>query len=160
MMLLGTVQTRLEEMLTLGGWLESTTEFWLWSTLLLLIVEMFTAGFFMGALAVSTLLTAGGSALGLGPGWQTAFLGMSAIGSLLWVHPVFKHMLSPQETPTNTGALIGQVGSVVAQVPSGGHGRGRLRNEEWRATSEVALEVGTTVKVQAVEGNTVRVAAN
>lgn len=159
-MIFASMSSSLENLLTLDGWLETTTEFWLWSTLLLLIGEMFTAGFFMGALAVSTLLTAGGSALGLSAGWQVAFLATSSIGSLLWLRPVFQHLLSPRDTATNTGALVGQVGTVIAQVPVGGTGRVRLANEEWRASSDASLDVGASVKVSAVRGNTVHVVSN
>jgi membrane protein implicated in regulation of membrane protease activity len=42
-------------------------------------------------------------------------------------------------------------------VPSGGHGRVRLANEEWRATSAESLTVGDAVRVLAVTGNTLTV---
>ncbi|RKY19950.1 MAG: NfeD family protein [Planctomycetota bacterium] len=144
------------DLLTLGGYLDGTAEFWLWSTLLLLIAEIFTAGFFLGALAICTLLTAGG-ALWFSPGWQVAFFAASSIGSLLWVRPVFANLLSPKKTATNTSALLGQAGTVVVQVPAGGQGRVRLANEEWRATAAAELNVGDAVKVLAVAGNTLTV---
>lgn len=149
--------TGLSDFLTLGGWLGSPTGFWLWSTLLLLIVEIFTSGFFLGALAVCTLITAGGAALGLPPVWQISLFAVSSIGSLLWIRPVFVKLLAPRVVNTNTAALVGQAGTVVAQVPAGGHGRVRLANEEWRATATRDLQVGTAVKVLAVTGNTVSV---
>lgn len=145
------------DLLTLGGFLEETWEFWLWSSLLLLIVEIFTSGFFLGALAICTLLTAGGAALDFSPAWQVVFFSASSIGSLLWVRPVFVNLLSPQEVATNTAALVGQRGTVVAQVPADGHGRVRLANEEWRATSAHELQVGAAVTVAQVTGNTITV---
>lgn len=151
------VDMDLEALLTLGGFLGGHTEFWLWLTLLLLIAEIFTAGFFLGALAICTLLTAGGAWIGFTAAWQLAFFSASSIGSLLWVRPVFVNLLSPRELPTNTEALVGQEGTVVAQVPAGGHGRVRLSNEEWRATSLHELNVGDAVKVVAVTGSTLTV---
>lgn len=147
----------LHDLLTLGGFLDTTTEFWLWSTLLLLIAEIFTAGFFLGALAVCTLLTAGGSWLELSPEWQLALFAVSSIGSLLWVRPVFVKLLSPEEVRTNADALVGQQGKIVAQVPAGSVGRVRLVNEEWRATAAQDLQVGDAVRVLEVRGNTLTV---
>lgn len=150
-------ESSFETMLTLGGLLESPIEFWLWATLLLLILEIFTAGFFLGALAVSSVLTAGCGALGFSPSMQTACFALFSIGSLLWVRPVFVNLLSPHEVKTNTSALVGQAATVVAQVPAGSVGRVRLRNEEWRATSSATLHVGDAVRVLGVEGNTLTV---
>jgi len=146
----------LEELLSLGGFLGSHAEFWLWMTLVLMIAEIFTTGFFLGALALCTLLTAGG-AVWFSPSWQVAFFAATSIGSLLWVRPVFVNLLSPRDVATNTSALVGQGGTVVAQVPAGGIGRVRLSNEEWRATCGAALDVGAPVKVSAVQGNTLTV---
>ena len=151
------IDTGLDELISLGGFLSSHAEFWLWFTLLLMIAEIFTAGFSLGALAISSLLTAGGAWLGLSADWQVAFFAASSIGSLLWVRPVFVSLLSPEPVVTNADALVGRTGTVVSQVPAGGIGRVRLQNEEWRATAERALEVGDGVKVLSVEGNTLSV---
>lgn len=159
MIILASIQSSLDELLRLGGWLEQPAHFWLWTTLLLLIFEILTAGFLLGAVAASTLLTAGGAWLGLTAEWQVAFFALSSIASLLWLRPVFVNLLSPDESPTNVDALIGRAGKVVAQVPADGVGRVRLNNEEWRATASTTLQVGAPVRVEAVEGNTVRVTA-
>jgi membrane protein implicated in regulation of membrane protease activity len=150
-------ESGLEGMLTLGGYLDSHVEFWLLLTLFVMIAEVFTSGFFLGALAVSSLLTAGAGWLGLTPEVQIAFFGASSIGSLLWVRPVFLNLLSPKPVATNADALVGQPATVVAQIPSGGVGRVKLANEEWRASSSESLNVGDAVKVLSVQGNTVHV---
>lgn len=147
-----------DEILRLNGYLETHTEFWLWATLLLLIAEVFTAGFFLGALAVCTALTAGAAWLGMSAAIQVAFFAVSSIGSLLWVRPVFVNLLAPKDVATNTDALVGQSATVIEQVPAGGVGRVRLVNEEWRATSISTLNVGETVKIHAVSGSTLTVA--
>ena len=154
---LAVAESGLDDLLTLGGFLGAHAEFWLWLTLALMITEIFTAGFFLGALAISTLLTAGGAWFGMSPPVQVAFFAASSIGSLLWVRPVFVSLLSPKPVATNTDALVGKTATVVSQVPAGGVGRVKLANEEWRATSERQLEVGDGVRVQAVEGNTLTV---
>jgi membrane protein implicated in regulation of membrane protease activity len=154
---LAAADSGLDGLLSLGGFLEAPAEFWMWLTLLLMIAEIFTAGFFLGALAVSTALTAGAAWLGASAEIQVAFFGASSIGTLLWVRPVFVSLLSPKEVATNADALVGRSATVVTQVPAGGVGRVRLVNEEWRATSANALNVGDGVKVLSVEGNTLTV---
>lgn len=149
-----------DQILTLGGYLGSQTEFWLWMTLVLFLAEIFTAGFFLAALGLCTALTAVGAWAGMSAAWQVAFFAASSIGSLLWVRPVFVNLLSPQEVRTNTDALAGQRGTVVEQIPAGGVGRVRLANEEWRATAEQTLQVGDAVTVRAVAGSTLTVSAS
>jgi membrane protein implicated in regulation of membrane protease activity len=147
-----------DEILTLYGYLNSHSEFWLWATMVMIIAEIFTAGFFLGALAICTLLTAGAAWLGMSAPVQVAFFAVSSIGSLLWVRPVFVNLLAPKPVSTNTDALVGQTATVIEQVPAGGVGRVRLANEEWRATSAATIDVGETVTVHAVSGSTLTVA--
>jgi membrane protein implicated in regulation of membrane protease activity len=157
MWIVAAAESGLEGVFSLGGFLDSHAEFWLLLTLVVMIVEVFTSGFFLGALAVSSLLTAGATWFGLSPEVQVAFFGASSIGSLLWVRPVFLNLLSPKPVVTNADALVGQVATVVAQVPAGGIGRVKLANEEWRATARQPLNVGDAVKILAVQGNTLEV---
>lgn len=147
----------LHAILTAGGLLETYAEFWLWLTLVVMLAEIFTTGFFLGALAVSSLVTALAAWLGLTAEWQVGLFAVSSIGSLLWVRPVAVRLLTREHVATNTDALVGARGQVVSQVPAGGVGRVRLANEEWRATSEQQLDVGAPVKVLAVQGNTLSV---
>jgi len=146
----------LRELLTLGG-LITAPETWLLLTLLLMILEIFTFGFFLGAVAVSSALTALVAWGGASANAQVAVFAISAIASMLWLRPVFVRLLSPTDTPTGTDALIGKLGIVVAQVPAGGLGRVKVVNEEWRATAGDTLGVGESVRVTAVQGNTVTV---
>ncbi len=154
---LAVAESALNDLLTLGGFLESHVEFWLWLTLVTLTAEIFTAGFFLGALSITALLTAGVAYFGWPAPVEVGFFAASSIGSLLWLRPVFVRLFSPKTVLTNTDALVGSRGTVVAQVPPGGVGRVRLANEEWRATAEQTLDVGDAVKVVAVQGNTLSV---
>jgi len=147
------IGSALDSMLTLGGML-SHTETWLWLTLVLLIIEIFTAGFFIGALAAATLVSAGAAWFGASTNWQVVIFALASIGSLVWMRPVFLKLLSTSPVETNAASLVGQTGTVSDQVPAAGHGRVRLANEEWRATSPDNLSVGDAVRVLEVRGNT------
>jgi len=148
----------LEDTLTLGGFLESSTEMWLWLCVALLIGEIFTAGFFLGALSFSALLTAGVSALGVGPNGQAAAFAVFSIAFLWWLRPLAVKWLDRGDVATNTDALVGSTATVTARIPAGGVGRVQLVNEEWRATAREQLQAGDAVQVVAVQGNTLSVA--
>ncbi|MHC5211524.1 MAG: NfeD family protein [Planctomycetota bacterium] len=151
-------ESLLEQIMTLGGNL-GYAEMWLWLTLVLLILEIFTSGFFLGALAVATLVSAGSAWLGLGRNGQLIVFSLVSIGSLVFIRPIFLKLLSGTPLETNAASLVGQTGTVTDSIPAGGHGRVRLANEEWRATSVAAFTVGDEVRVLAVTGNTLTVAA-
>ena len=152
--------TRLDEAitsaLTLNG-LVTPWQFWLWFTLVLLIAEILTAGFFIGAFAPASLAAAGAAALGLSNNVQLVVFSVVSLVAIIWLRPLVVKHITPTTLPTNTDALVGQTGTVVDTVPAGGLGRVRLSNEEWRATSEANLAVGEIVRVLDVTGNTLRV---
>lgn len=145
------------EILTAGGLFESHTVFWLAVALLLLILEIFTSGFFLGALAVAAAATSILAALGWGPDVQIGGFSLVSVASLIWARPAFVKLFAADDLPTNASRLVGATGTVTQQVPQGGVGRVRLTNEDWRATSSAQLEVGQAVRVVKVEGNTLDV---
>jgi membrane protein implicated in regulation of membrane protease activity len=146
----------LETALTLDG-LVTHWQFWLWLTLVLLIVEILTTGFFIGAFAPASLAAAGAAALGLSVNAQLVVFSAVALVAVIWLRPIVVKHMTPTTLPTNTDALVGQTGTVVDTVPAGGNGRVRLSNEEWRATSDGHLAVGDIVRVLEVSGNTLKV---
>jgi len=150
------LDSAIESLLTLNG-LVTYWQFWLWFTLVVLIAEILTAGFFIGAFAPATLVTAGAAAFGLSPNGQLIVFAAVSLVGIIWLRPLVVKHITPTTMPTNTEALVGQSGTVVDTVPAGGLGRVRLSNEEWRATSESHLAVGEIVRVIEVTGNTLRV---
>ena len=152
----GSLDALVESLLTLDG-LVSHWQFWLWFTLVVLIAEILTAGFFIGAFAPASIVTSIAAALGLGNNGQLIVFAVTSLAGFVWLRPwVVKH-ITPTTVPTNTEALVGQPATVIDTVPAGGLGRVRLSNEEWRATSADSLAVGEIVRVQAVTGNTLKV---
>jgi len=149
------IVTAPEDALVLWGLLESSTEFWLWLGLVLLIVEIFTTGFFLGALSLASFLTAVVATMQASSLWQFTSFAIVSIASLIWIRPLcMKWFGSPEHIPSNVDALVGTTGSVSEQIPESGIGRVQLANEEWRATSDQMLQVGDSVQVTSVDGNT------
>ncbi|MGQ0552416.1 MAG: NfeD family protein [Planctomycetota bacterium] len=146
----------LDSLMTLGGAV-THVEMWLWLTLVVLILEVFTAGFFLGAFAVATLVSAGAAWAGLGRNGQLIVFALTSVASLAFIRPLFLKLFARRGTETNVDSLVGQAATVIDTVPAGGKGRVRLANEEWRATSSRSLAVGDAVRVLSVSGNTLTV---
>ena len=95
-----------EDFFLLGGLLESPTEFWLWLGLVLLIVEIFTMGFFLGALSLASFLTAAVAAMEGSSLWQFTSFALLSIASLVWIRPLCMGWFgSPEHIPSNVAAL-------------------------------------------------------
>jgi membrane protein implicated in regulation of membrane protease activity len=131
--------------------------FWVWAALaaVLIVGEIFTAGFFLlpfglGAAAAAVLALVGASL-----GWQWGvFLALSAV--LLLSLRRFADRIT-HEPPEKVGVdrLIGKEGVVTEMIESDdGTGRVRIEREEWRADSAESqtLAVGTHVVVERVSG--------
>lgn len=131
--------------------------FWVWAALaaVLIVGEIFTAGFFLlpfglGAAAAAVLALVGASL-----GWQWGvFLALSAV--LLLSLRRFADRIT-HEPPEKVGVdrLIGKEGVVIDTIESDdSSGRVRIDREEWRADSaeNQTLAVGTHVVVERVSG--------
>jgi membrane protein implicated in regulation of membrane protease activity len=131
--------------------------FWVWAGLaaVLIVAEMFTAGFFMLPFGIGAAAAAGINFAGLAMGWQwAAFLAVSAV--LLLGLRGFADRVT-HEPPEKMGAarLIGKTGTVIEAVePGDGAGRVRIEREEWRADSSTgeAIPVGAPVTVEKIVG--------
>jgi membrane protein implicated in regulation of membrane protease activity len=146
-----------------GGSVDMGLWFWFWVLLgaILLVLEIFTAGFFMlpfaigaGFAAVLEFLRAS-EIVDIGVGWQwVGFLVVSAVA--LWGLRRFSDRVT-HEPPQKVGVdrVLGKTGIVIEELdPSSTKGRVRVTSEEWRGeTSDgTSLSVGTRVMVERVEG--------
>jgi len=61
--------------------------------------------------------------------------------------------------PSNVEALVGSVGIITQGVTAHSLGRVKVQSEEWRAEAASEFAVGTRVRVQSIEGNTLTVIA-
>lgn len=131
--------------------------FWVWLSLaaILIVAEMFTAGFFMLPFGLGAAVAAGAAFVDAPLIWQWAiFLAVSAV--LLLSLRRFADRVT-HEPPEKVGIdrLIGKHGVVIETVePGDGSGRVRIEREEWRADSSVgaAIPEGARVTVERVSG--------
>jgi membrane protein implicated in regulation of membrane protease activity len=123
----------------------------------------------LGAFTGFDLALIGGSlAIGGAIGLLTASakIGFLAAGGLSLVYlAVFRSWLrvrlNVKEHPTNVDAVVGKTGVVTKRIAALEPGMVKLGSEVWRAelasTQDAALEAGATVRVESVEGVTLKV---
>ena len=134
-------------------------EMWVWVWLglaaILIVAEMFTAGFFMLPFGLGAAVAAGLAFVGATPVWQwTAFLAVSAI-LLMSLRRFADHVTHEPPEKVGVDRLIGKTGVVLEPVePGDGSGRVRIEREEWRAdtSGDVAIPEGARVMVERVSG--------
>lgn len=125
------------------------------AAVLLLALEMATAGLFSLPFAVGAGAAAAAGFAGVGvPGQLVICLIVSAI-SFLALRPL-AHRLDKEGITEGIGALrlINEVGLVVEPIPAGGSGMVRISGEKWRARTEdyTAVAEGQTVRILEVQG--------
>jgi membrane protein implicated in regulation of membrane protease activity len=123
----------------------------------------------LGALTGFDLALIGGSmTIGGGIGLLTGStkIGLLAAGGLSLVYlAVFrswlKAKLTVRDQPTNVDAVVGKTGVVTKRIAGLEPGMVKLGSEVWRAelagSDGTAREAGSTVKVESVEGVTLKV---
>lgn len=140
------------------------TDFWLWLwsilAVVLLIMEIFTAGFFMLPFGIGAGVAAVLAFFDVEPLWQT--LTFIAVSTLAFVALRRFADRMTHEPPEKMGAdrLIGKGGVVIEELtPNSPVGQVRVDREEWRAEAPDydLVAVGTKVVVEAIEGTHLKV---
>jgi len=123
----------------------------------------------LGALTGFDLALVGGSlTVGgiIGLFTDSAKIGLLSGGVLSFIYlAIFRRWLRAKLTvkdqPTNADALLGKTGVVTQKIGAAEAGLVKVGSEIWRAelaqASDGARDVGATVKVEAVEGVTIKV---
>ena len=129
---------------------------WVIVAALLGLGEMFTLGFFLGAIAAAAALAALASLAG-GIVLQLGVFIVASIASLAVLRPIAtRHLRTPAALRTGTAALVGAKAIVLQRVDDAG-GRVKIGGEEWSARAFFdgqVLEPGTRVEVAKIEGAT------
>ncbi len=134
-------------------------EFWLVMTIVLLAGEILTAGFLLGALTPGTALAAIVAGFGFDLKIQVLAFVVGTLVGLIYLRPIFLRKVMSKGVPSNVEALVGSVGIITEGVSADSVGRVKVQSEEWRAEAASEFAVGTRVRVQSIEGNTLTVIA-
>lgn len=134
-----------------------TWYYWVIIGLVLIIAEMFTAGFVLAVCGLAAI--AAGVLAVMGFGTTVQLLGFAIITLILFVavRPIMLRHFAGEggKVKTNVDALIDREGIVVERIDTLGHtGRVKVGGEDWRAISgdDAVIELGAKVKVLKVDG--------
>jgi inner membrane protein len=131
--------------------------FWFWVVLsaILLVGEMFTAGFFLLPFSIGAAVAAGATWFGFGLATQWSLFILISVPILLITKRFADRMTVGADPHVAADRAVGRVGLVLETIrPHGVAGRVRVGSEEWRAQCDGSGEVpqGSEVDVLRVEG--------
>ncbi|MDZ4655423.1 MAG: NfeD family protein [Coriobacteriia bacterium] len=131
--------------------------FWVWAALaaVLIVGEMFTAGFFLLPFGIGAAAAAAADYFGLALGWQWAAFLVVSIALLFGLRNFADRVTHEPPEKTGVDRLIGKIGVVTEGIePGDGAGRIRIEREEWRADSpvETFIPIGARVLIERIEG--------
>jgi membrane protein implicated in regulation of membrane protease activity len=135
----------------------SLWQVWVIVGIVLLIMELFTPGFFVACLGIAFLVTAIPAFFGGNVQLQIIVFSLANIVIFLALRPLLLKVLSPDKhaTRTNADALIGRDGIVSEKIdPDTYSGRVKVGGEDWRAISNSgeAIGAGQKITVTKVDG--------
>jgi membrane protein implicated in regulation of membrane protease activity len=125
--------------------------FWLAMTLLFLVMELFSGGFFIVCFSLGALVSMIAVLFGISFYGQLAIFAVFSVLSLLVIRPVavkYFYRKSEQKV-SNADAIIGRVGEVSETIELNGFGRVKLDGDDWKAQSQDAMRIekGTRVRI-------------
>ncbi len=126
--------------------------YWLIAAIVLVIVEICTAGFGALCFAIGAAFSALVSGLGGNLTWQiVAFLIVSLL-TFIFLRPVVMRFLDKRskDVKTNADAIIGRKGVVSESIDASQHtGRVAIDGDDWKAVSEdgAVIEKGDDVEI-------------
>jgi len=120
-------------------------------TLLFLVMELFSGGFFIVCFSLGALVSMIAVLFGISFYGQLAIFAVFSVLSLLVIRPVavkYFYRKSEQKV-SNADAIIGRVGEVSETIELNGFGRVKLDGDDWKAQSQDAMRIekGTRVRI-------------
>ena len=140
---------------------------WLWMLLglALVVLEVLTpGGFFALFFGIGALLVGALDGLGMGgPDWLQwlLFSVLSIVSLLLFRGPLLARLMSWGRKPNGVDTLVGEVATLLDDLPADAIGKVELRGTAWSARNEErqSLHKGQRCRVQRVDGLTLWIRA-
>jgi membrane protein implicated in regulation of membrane protease activity len=122
------------------------------------IAEIFTAGFISGSIGIGLIFAAIANYFGLDTKWQILIFAFGLALTYFLIRPIItKYGYRKSKVKTNQDALIDKTGTVNEKIDNlQNTGRVSIDGDNWRAKTRnhEIIEIGTTVKVVAIESIT------
>lgn len=127
-------------------------QYWLIAAIVLVIVEICTAGFGSICFAIGAGFSALAAGLGAGFTWQIVIFAVVSLLTFIFLRPVFLRFLdkNSKDVKTNADALIGRKGIVSERIDAAKHtGRVAIDGDDWKAVTDdgTVIEKGVEVVV-------------
>lgn len=125
---------------------------WLIAGILLLLIEIFTPGFFAASLGIGAFSAAAVAYFNGSMEWQLLTFSVVSVLSIFLLRPIIKkHLYDTDDVKTNADALIGRVGTVIKEIePATNQGRCAIDGDEWQfmlADENQRVKAGKKVRV-------------
>ena len=126
--------------------------YWLIAAIVLVILEIMTAGFGVICFAIGAAFSALVSGLGGSLTWQVIVFVVVSLLAFIFLRPVVLRFLDKKskDVKTNAEAIIGRKGVVSERIDGEQHtGRVAIDGDDWKAVSEdgAVIEKGTNVEI-------------
>ena len=127
-------------------------QIWLIAAIVLVIIEIATAGFGVICFAIGAGFSALAAGLGAGVTWQIVIFAVVSLLTFIFLRPVVIRWLDrkSKDVKTNADALVGRKGIVSERIDAVQHtGRVAIDGDDWKAVSEdgSVIEKGQTVEI-------------
>ena len=128
---------------------------WMIFAALMIVGEIFTAGFFILWFGVGAIVAGILALLGLSTGWQLGAFVVVSLVLLIISRRFAERITKPQPDGIGADRFVGQIGIVLEEINNlSNSGKVRLGKEEWRAESDnkKTIPANSTVKVVQMSG--------
>jgi membrane protein implicated in regulation of membrane protease activity len=125
--------------------------FWAVVSVVALIVELSTGGFFVICFAFGAVISAVSAALGVNFYWQLFIFALCSALAIFLVRPFivrYAHGRGTPERVSNADAIIGREGFVSEAIVDNGFGRVAIDGDDWKAVSSDGASIGKGEKVR------------
>jgi len=127
-------------------------QIWLIAAIVLVIVEICTAGFGSICFAIGAAFSALVAGLGGNVTWQIVVFAVVSLLTFVFLRPVVMRWLDrkSKDVKTNAEAIVGRKGIVSERIDREQHtGRVAIDGDDWKAVSDdgSVIEKGTTVEI-------------
>lgn len=126
-------------------------QIWLIAAIVLVIVELLTAGFGVICFAIGALFSALTAFLGLSLLWQLLVFAVVSLLTFIFLRPVIVKLLDKKtvEVKTNADALIGKIAIVSETIdPDKNTGRVAIDGDDWKAVTATGAVINKGEKVK------------
>lgn len=134
-------------------------QIWLIAAIVLVIIELLTAGFGVICFAVGALFSALAAFLGMDSlMWQLLIFAVASVLCFIFLRPVVLRFLDKKskDVKTNADALIGKTAMVSETIdPSANQGRVAVDGDDWKAISADSSVINKGEKVEIVSRDSI-----